>query len=411
MEIHNSNPKIKDATKVSFSMTNRRLPSHYISSLPPRFYLVSVHEFIKPRVKGESNGFRFYGGSFNYITAKFNLNDFKVDEVEFLVRIERMFSTLYYLNKEPIRSKDVLLILKHIREYSNYVFDVRRLYVMVRSFHYDPSLVEVKRKDFTIAQNTEYKEKIDFLNALNKARGAVNTLYNLKELFYLLEERFENEDYGYLNEAIITGHKKNNLVVYAMVRKFNVLCTGQQRKRRKKVKSEPLYCNSIERLTLKAISLKAQQQNAFIQKGIIVYERELKAFNKLVNNRKIAKQMFLILADLTGLDFDLKIIPNTEVQNQLKAELMNLIDKRASFDLEAGAIEFDRIYKSSLSTYIPLNTNLTDIFDTDMKNSVFNHTTSDDALLRGDKFYYEYLKFHKGDEFAGRMNFGILMLD
>jgi hypothetical protein len=69
------------------------------------------------------------------------------------------------------------------------------------------------------------------------------------------------------------------------------------------------------------------------------------------------------------------------------------------------------LYKKNLSTYLPLNTNLIDIFDTDMKNSVFNQTTLDDALLRGDKFYYEYMKFHKGDEFAGRLNFGILMPD
>lgn len=411
MEIHNSNPKIKDASKVSFSMANKRLQSNYICSIPQNFSLLSVYEFRRPRVKGETDGFMFYNGTYNYVSAKFNLNEFEVDEAKFLFIIERMFSTLHYLNNKLVGSSDVLLLLRRIREVSNYVFDVRELYFVIRSFHYNPSLIEIRTRDYRIIDYTEHKEKIDFLNALNKARGAVNTLYNLKELFYLLEERFENEDYGYLNESIITGHKDNNLLVYAIVRKFNLLCTGLQRKRRKQVKSEPLYCNSIKRLTLKAISLKSQQQNAFMQKGITKFEQELKSFNLLINNRQIAQQMFLILADLTGLDFDLKIIPNTEVQNQLKAELMNLIDKRASFYLEAGAIEFDRIYKSSLSTYIPLNTNLTDIFDTDMKNSVFNHTTLDDALLRGNKFYYEYMKFHKGDEFAGRMNFGILMLD
>lgn len=61
--------------------------------------------------------------------------------------------------------------------------------------------------------------------------------------------------------------------------------------------------------------------------------------------------------------------------------------------------------------YLPLNTNLTDIFDTDMMNSVFNQLTNEEALSKGSDFYFDYMKFHKGDEFTGRMNFGILMLD
>jgi hypothetical protein len=212
MEIHNSNPKIKDAIKVGFGMTNKRLQSNYICSIPQDFSLLSVYEFRRPRVKGESNGFMFYKGTYNYVSAKFNLNEFEVDEAKFLFIIERMFSTLHYLNNKPVGSSDVLLLLRRISEVSNYVFDVRELYFVARSFHYNPALIEIKTRDYRIIEYTEHKEKIDFLNALNKARGAVNTLYNLKELFYLLEERFENEDYGYLNEAIITGHKKNNLV-------------------------------------------------------------------------------------------------------------------------------------------------------------------------------------------------------
>lgn len=407
MESPISNPLIKDSTKVSFSLTNKHLPSNYISSIPQDLDLVSVYEYRKPRQKGEANGFRFYEESFWYVTAKFNINDSTVDEAEFLFRMETMFSTLQYLNKKPTRSIDVLLILKHIQEYSNYIFDVRETYFVVRHFHYDPSFVKIKTRDYSITVFNEYERKIDFLNALNNARKVVNSNFNLKELFYLLEERITNDDYEYLNEANIIGHKSNNLLIYAMIRKFNLLCTGLQRKRRKQVKSEPLYCNTIERLTLKSISLNPQQQNAFMQKGIIKYERDLKAFNLLMNNRKIAKQMFLILADLTGLDVEFEIIPDEEIQTQLKAELINDINKKTSIDIMAEALEFDRMYQKSVIKEVTPNTYLSDIFDTDMKNSIFNQLSLEQAKSKGDEFLYEYMKFHEGDKMKGTMNFGI----
>lgn len=408
MEFPNSNPKIKNSTKVTFSVTNKILPSSYISSIPQGLNLIYIREFRKPRIKGESNGFKFYVKSFSYVNAKFNVNDSNVDETLFLFKIETMFSTLHWLNKKPARSKDVLLILKHILEYSNYVFDVREMYFKVRSFQYDPSLVQTKKRDYIITEYTIYKKKIDFLNALNKALKVINSDFNLKELFYLLEERITNNDYGYLNEPIIIGHKSSNLLAYAMVRKFNFLCTGQQRKERKQVKSEPLYCNNIKRLTLKSLSLKPQQQNAFIQKGILTYERELKAFNRLMNNRKIAQQMYLILADLTGLDVELEIIPDVKVQNQLKAELMIVINRKASVDLIAEALEFDKIYKKPFRKDIPLNTNLSDVFDTDLNNSIFNQLSLEQAICKGDEFYYEYMEFHIREKIKSGMNLGLL---
>lgn len=409
MKTPNSNPEIKNSTKVNFSMTNKRLPSYYISSIPKGLNLVSVREFTRPKIKGDAIGFRFYTESFSYVSARFNINETNVDEATFLLRIETMFSTLHCLNKKLTRSTDVLLILKHIKEYSNYVFDVPELYFKARSFQYNRSLIKIKSRNYIITEYKVYNEKIDFLNAFNKAYRMVNSNFNLKELFYLFEERIANNDYAYLNEVVVWGHKTNNLLVSAMVREFNLLCTGLQRKGRKQVNSEPLYCNSLKRLTLKSISLKPQQQNAFMQKGIIVYERELKAFNRLINNRNIAHQMFLILGDLTGLDVQLEIIPDVEVKNQLKAELMNVIQNKASIDLTAEALEFDRIYKKPFKKDIPLNYDLSNVFDTDMKNSIFNQLSLEQVLSMDDEFLYDYMKFHNGEKIKGRMNFGIFL--
>jgi hypothetical protein len=409
MEFPNSNPEIKNSTKINFSITNKRLPSYYISSIPQGLDFISVREFRKPRIKGEANGFKFYAESFSYVSAMFNINESNVDEAKFLFKIETMFSTLHCLNKKPARSTDVLLILKHIKQYSNYVFDVPELYFIVRNFQYNRSLVKIKSRNYIITEYKVYKEKIDFLNAFNKAYRMVNSNFNLKELFRLFEERITNNDYAYLNEVVVWGHKSNNLLVSAMVRKFNLLCTGLQRKGRKQVNSEPLYCNSLKRLTLKSISLKPQQQNAFMQKGIIVYERELKAFIRLINNRNIAQQMFLILAELSGLDVELEITPDVEVQNQLKADLINVINRKASTDREAEASEFDRIYKKPFKKEIPLNYDLSNEFDTDMKNSIFNQLSLEQVLSMDDEFLYDYMNFHNGEKIKGRMNFGIFL--
>jgi hypothetical protein len=55
--------------------------------------------------------------------------------------------------------------------------------------------------------------------------GVVNSNFNLDELFCLLEERITNNDYSYINDVdpLDISH---NLLIYAMVRKFNLLCTG-----------------------------------------------------------------------------------------------------------------------------------------------------------------------------------------
>lgn len=409
MEMTNSNSEIKNTTKVNFRLSSRKLPYAYISSVPKGLNLVSSSESRKPNIKGISNGFRFYYGTYNYVSASFNMNDFnKIDYSEFHHRIETMFSTLHYLNERPANSLEVHLILKHIRKYSNYVFNVREMYLTVRKFRYSKSLVKIKKKDYNLVDYKLFKHKIDFLKALNNALKTVNYNNNLKDLFYLFEERIVNNDYEYLNDIIFNGHKSNNLMIYALVRKFNLLCTGLHRKARKLVNSEPLYKRDIERFTLKSNFFETQDKIVFMEKAIKKSEQKLKMLNQLVDNRQMVHQIFLIIKELTGLETDLKLNKDYKLQKQMKSELMNIINKDTNKDVLAGAKEFDRIYKKPINKYLPINTNLSDTFDTDMKNSIFNQVGIEIAQSKGEVFFGEYMRFHNKKEIIGRMNFGLI---
>ncbi|MFH6946848.1 hypothetical protein ACHRV6_00005 [Flavobacterium sp. FlaQc-51] len=152
----------------------------------------------------------------------------------------------------------------------------------------------------------------------------------------------------------------------------------------------------IKRLLFKAISLKPQQQSAFIQKGCISYERELKKFSRLVNNRVIAIQLFLIICAIAGQNSDLLV--NLEIQNQLKFELVQEIFKYNLNCIDAGINCFDYEFKPNSDNAIPVISELENIFDSDLSNSIFNHISIEDAYCRGDMFFSEYLKFHNKEE-------------
>ena len=78
---------------------------------------------------------------------------------------------------------------------------------------------------------------------------------------------------------------------------------------------------NIYSLLIKSLSLKPQQQNASIQKGIIKYEKQLKELNRLVNNRPKAQQLVFILGEILKKQPDVDIVPNVAYINELKAEL------------------------------------------------------------------------------------------
>jgi hypothetical protein len=381
----------------TFSLSDKRLQYAYVSSIPKGLNLVMVHEGIKSEVKGVANGFIFYKEMYQYINAVFNINDFNADYSTFLLRIKTMLSSLQFLNKKQTKPEVIYLILQHIRANSQYVFNVKALYLRVIKFENSPCLVTIKERNYGTIELMVFKKTLDFLLARNEAEKIVNTTNNYYDLFCSMQERIINDDYGYLDQVIIKGHRRNNLLNYAIITKFNLLCTGLLRQRRKPVKSEPLYNRMIKGLFLKSLSLNPQQQNAFIQKGIKKYERELKEFNRLINNRKIAQQLFLILCDLAGETQDFIDFGDIEVQNQLKAELIAMIDKNEP-DFETGAKEFDRRFKINIKKEVSTITDLENAFDTDLNNSIFNQLTVEEAWYRGDVFLKEYLQFHAEEE-------------
>ncbi|MCW2120545.1 hypothetical protein [Flavobacterium sp. 7A] len=383
--------------KEYFKVSNKRLNFAYINSIPRGLNLISKHDFAKPEVKGISNGFKFYKSKFEYISASFNLNEYNIDYYQFIGKCTIMFNTLLALNNSSyLNPVHRFLILRHIRQHSNYIFNVRALQSKFKAIN--PSLIISKSRDYDITENMTFKKKIDFLNAMNEAKKLVTINCNYLELFDLMLERLTNNDFSYIDNTVFTGHKKNNLLSYAIVRIFNILCTGRSRTKRKTVKSEPLYLTPIKSLTIKSISLKKQQQNAFIKKGIAKYEKELIALNKLVCNREKAKHLFIILCDVAGQNTDLNIKKDAQTITELKTDLLRLIDNTEYLDCSAGEIEFDSRYKTIISKEIPVISDLQNIFETDLRNSIFNQIDIEKANDRGETFFNEYLKFHGLDK-------------
>ncbi|MBW4361244.1 hypothetical protein [Flavobacterium taihuense] len=139
-------------------------------------------------------------------------------------------------------------------------------------------------------------------------------------------------------------------------------------------------------------------QNAVIQRTIIKYERELKAYNQLINNRPIAQQLFLILCNVAGQNHDLGIDTNIEIQNKLKIELLAMIEKKNVSHYQEGATEFDSRFITQVKK-IELNyLGNTDVFDTDLSNSIFNQISIEQAHNKGNVFFDEYLRFHNVNE-------------
>ncbi|MBC7845512.1 MAG: hypothetical protein H7Y10_03370 [Flavobacterium sp.] len=385
--------------KNSFSVGSKRLPYAYINSIPKGFNLITKHEAINPPVKGIANGFVFYVGSYRYISANFNLNSYhelidKDPQQHFLLQCKTMLSTLHYLNKRNIKPLELEIILKHIREYSNYIFNVKALYVTLIKYNQSNELVTIKQRDYNNITFQNFAKNIDYLNALNNARMLVNGDVNYNNLFALIQERVINNDYGFLNESMITGKRKNNVLIYSVINKFNLLVTGRVRCERHGLKKDPLYNNSIKRVLFKSLSLKPQQQNAFIKKGIAKYERELKELNTVVNNRTKAQQLLYLLRDVGGFDAEVTIIKNGAIVEQLKAELITTINRRVYDTIKQGAKDFDLLYKKKRTKAIKPITDQSNIFDTDLKNSIFNNISIEDAYHKGDKFFKEFEEFN-----------------
>jgi hypothetical protein len=265
--------------------------------------------------------------------------------------------------------------------------------------------VKIKAKDFDIIEPKKWVQMIDFLNDYNEAKKMLTFKDNYYNLFALLQERIINNDYEFLNEAIVNGKRCNNGLTYAIVNKFNLLVTGRQRAERYGVKKDPLYSSIIKRVLIKSLSLKRQQQNAYIQKGITKYERELKAMNRLINNRETAKQLFLIVCELAGRESEIIIKPNIEVIKELKAELYRTINKTICEDGNTGAKQFNSMFIDKSTNKIQPIKDLKNTFDTDLSNSIFNQIEPEQAHSKGEVFFNEYLTFNKVVENKERIKY------
>jgi hypothetical protein len=385
--------------KIRFSVASKRLPYAFINSIPKGFRLITKHEAKKPDVKGIANGFIFYVGSYQFISANFNLNNYyelkdKDPHQHFLLQCKTMLSTLHYLNKRNITPLELEIILKHIRRYSNYIFNVKAFYLHLIKYNYSNELVAVKQRDYNNITFQNFAKNIDYLNALNNARMLVNGNVNYSNLFAMIQERVINNDYDFLGESIIIGKRQNNILIYSIINKFNLLVTGRIRSERQGFKKDPLYNSSIKRVLIKSLLLKPQQQNAFIKKGTAKYEKELKEFNVLINNRPKAQQLLYLLREVGGFDAEVTISKDDGIIEQLKAELLRTINGRVYDTIKQGAKEFDLLYKKKQAMSIKPITDLSNVFDSDLKNSIFNNISVQDANYKGDKFFKEFEEFH-----------------
>lgn len=382
----------------NFYLSDKRLPYAYINSLPQGLNMVTKHEFKKPNIKGKTDTFIIYFEKFDCISASFNLNNYNdfIEDIKeevtssnetyfynrkqfvcnpnqiFISLCQNMLDVLFYLNKRKIKPLELELILKHIRRHSNYVFNVRATYL--RFIKYNSKGVDLnnfKTRDFGIIGKPKFKKSIDFLKAKNKAIKEVNIYLNYKDLTDLLRERIQNNDYSYLYELNVVGHKRNNLLSFAIIKKFNILCTGSFYKPR-----EPKVCNVFNNDTIK----------------------RLQTFEISEINKQSVHQLFLILCKVAGAKTEIEIQSNTEIQNKLKLELIEEIEKIKINNAEVGAYCFDYLYRAMPTTEVAFNSDIENSFDTDLSKSIFNNITPEEAFYNGEPFYTEYLQFHKDEE-------------
>ena len=389
--------------KETFSYGTKRLPYAYINSIPKGINLITKHVAKKPDIKGIANGFLIYTEKYDYISASFNLNNYfdikdKDPKEFFYSQFDEMLSTLLYLNKCYLKPSELLLTLIHVRHNSNYIFNVRALYSRLIKNHWNKVDVVIKERDYDVIEFKTYVKNIDYLKDLNEARKLVNVDVNHYNLFALFQERIINNDYDFLDETLIIGKRNNNQLIYAIITKFNLLVTGRLRKERFGVKKDPLYLLIIKRVLINSLSLKPQQQNASTIKGTQKYERDLKAFNRLINNRPIVQQLFLIVSELTGIEPEIIIVPNPDIINELKTELHQNVNNVIFENTRVGAKEFDLMFiKNRIEKIEPIEV-LNDNFDIDMSNSVFNQMDMAEAYSQGKKFFEDYQAFHGNDE-------------
>lgn len=399
LQIDNCNFKLKEINQPifleSFDLSSKMLPYAYIKSIPNGFHFVSEHTFQKTLKKGDADGFRFFKSKYAYLSAGFNCNDFKLTESAFLEKCNYMFGTIYRLNQNSLEKRYITLILNHIREKSNLIFNARALFLKIANTNFENFEIQIKYRDWEFTKNLKFSKNIEFLNALSAARGKVFTNCNFNDLRLLLHERISNNDYEFLTELSFSGRKSNNLLPKGIVNLFNLLCTGYTRNTRNSNKSYPLYTSSIKGVTFNANTSKSKTFNATLVRSIKRFEKDLLAFNKLICNREKIPQLYLIICDILNLESEIKIKENEVIQNELKLQLLQMLNKTNCCNNKLSVNEFNSKFIPDFKNQLPKISDLTEIFDTNLENSIFNTISIEDAYSKGLIFFQQYLNFHK----------------
>ncbi len=386
----------------TYGFSDKHLPYAYVSSLPSATNdefksLIRKQILTTPELLGEDNGFRFFKEKYDYISASFDLN-YKYNFEEFMYNCKEMISTLKYLNGKPISNIQLFLILYHIRRNSNIIFNLRFLYKELRKHINSNEDIIFRNRDYIITEKRTFKTKIDFLIALNIARGEVNKKARLQHLYLLMKKRYASDDFSFIDLKMKGKVKSNDLMKFMLLR-INELCTGRIRKpKAQSFNSNPLKSiNYKEGWSYDFEPNKFSNSTRLIQRKIQKYEKELLRINKIVNNREIAKQYLYILNEI--LDFESEnnnqIVPK-RVQAE-KTYLMQQITGLKYKTIQEGEAAFNKAYlpkhKKLTENYIPRKND----FNTSLEHSAFN-IEIEEANSRGEQFFKEYLQFHKLNE-------------
>lgn len=385
----------------SFSYSDKSLRFAYISSIPPATNedyknLIRKQILTSPEVKGEANGFRFYTEKYEYISASFNIADF-YDFETFIHKCKEMVSTLHYLNNEPISKSKLYLILCHIRQNSNIVFNVRYVYRMLLKHLNDIGDVIVQARDFELTERKSFRRELDFLIAYNTAKGIVNKNHRLFQLFNVLDKRYSNKDFSFVHYQT-SGRAKTDELTKRITLRINELATGRKRKpKAQTLNLQPLYSNMYkEPVSYLVEPHKFANEARIAQRKIQVYEKELLRINHLINNREIVVQYLFIIAEITGQEPKTELKRNESFIQAEKAFLMDQIGIRKFRTIEQGAKAFNRYFLPKSKDIQPNNLTINDI-DTSLEHSAFNIDIQE-AHERGEQFFQEYLRFHKLEE-------------
>lgn len=374
-----------------FGYSDKRLPYAYISSVPPATdeeykNLIRKQILTNPKIKGEANGFRFYEENYEYISANFNINQI-LDFEEFIYNCVEMICTLHFLNKRPISKNELYLILIHIRQNSNIIFNLRYLFRELLRFRNRQDNFVIQERDYDLKEKLIFRKRIDFLIALNTARGKVNLEAHLKTILFQLQESISRDKYEWI-QFDIPKKRENLVLVHAIARHVNCLRTGKKKYFDAQTqKFNPLY-NPYYKETgkIKSKHYKKANKIRLIQRKIEKYQKDLTQFIKLQTDRKNSLQYIHIIGDLLG------IIPDTDIKRD---DYIILSEKKVLLE-EIGAKDFNSLCKPVKSNPALTRTPIINDFDTSLEHSAFN-ISIEEAYQRGDQFFYEYLKFHKMD--------------